>query len=368
MPRQHTEARAGGRRGGRGLALADGGAGSRYGVKDLRRALLPENVLVLMGVASSMRPVDHYALSGDNVFPEGITEGPGGSFFVGSLGTGAIYAGDVGTGQTQVLVPPDGDGRAAIAGLDVDGHGRLIACDLEGAALYVFDIAERRLVARRSIPADESWPNDVVVVGDDAYVTDTKRPVIWRLPVGADEVGLPEVAIDLARFGPADPAYLNGIVAGVPGGSGSEGSGAGSGSGSSGGSGRLLFASQGEGGTLWLGAPESGDAWPVDLGGYEFNADGMLLDGDVLYGVTNRGESHADARFMISVVRLAPDWRSGAVIGELSDPAWDSPTTIAKVDGKLLIVCSQIVRRETGGEPKLPFEVVGIEFPVWEAG
>jgi hypothetical protein len=51
------------------------------------------------------------------------------------------------------------------------------------------------------------------VVGDSAYVTDTKNPLIWRLPVGQAEIGEPEVAIDLDKFGPADPAYLNGIVA-----------------------------------------------------------------------------------------------------------------------------------------------------------
>jgi sugar lactone lactonase YvrE len=292
----------------------------------------------------------HYALSGDNVFPEGITEGPGSTFFVGSLGTGAIYVGDATTGQTQVLLPPADDGRKAIAGLDVDGYGRLIACDIEGAALYVFDLDSRHLVARRAVPAPESWPNDVVVVGDDAYITDTKQPVIWHLPVGPGEIGHPQVAIDLARFGPANPAYLNGIVA-HPDGTKS----------------RLLFASQGEGGTLWLGDPASGEASPVDLGGYEFNADGMLLDGDIVYGVTNRGETHADARFMISAVRLAADWQSGQLLGELTDPAWDCPTTIAKVDGKLLIVCSQVVLQRTGGQPSLPFEVIGADFPDWPA-
>lgn len=297
---------------------------------------------------STMPPVDHYPLSGDNVFPEGITEGPGSTFFVGSLGTGTIYAGDTSTGQTHVLLPPDDDGRQAIAGLDVDNHGRLIACDIEGAALYVFEIDSRRLVARRAIPAAESWPNDVVVVGDNAYVTDTKHPVIWRLPVGPGEVGDPERAIDLTPFGPADPAYLNGIVAHPDAASP-----------------RLLFASQGEGGTLWLGDPATGEASPVDLGGYEFNADGMLLDGDILYGVTNRGETHADASFMISAVRLAEDWRSGQLVGELTDPAWDCPTTIAKAGGKLLIVCSQVALQRTGGQPNLPFEVIGTDLPVF---
>jgi Cu-Zn family superoxide dismutase len=293
-----------------------------------------------------MRPVNRYPLAGDNVFPEGITEGAGTTFYVGSLGTGAIYAGDASTGVVEVLLPPGDDGRKRIAGLDIDNYGRLVACDISGAQIFAFDLASRLCVARRAIPAEESWPNDVAVAGDSAYVTDSKNPLIWRLPVGPAEVGEPELLVDLAKFGAVDPAYLNGIVADADGT-------------------RLLAASQGEGGTLWLISLPDGAATPVDLGGYEFNADGMLIDGDVLYGVTNRGEDVAETTFMISAARLAPDWRSGRLIGELTDPAWDCPTTIAKVAGQLLIVCSQVRLLEGGGTPALPFEVVGIEFPIW---
>ena len=69
---------------------------------------------------------------------------------------------------------------------------------------------------------------------------------------------------------------------------------------------------------------------------------GMLLDGDVLYGVTNRGDNIGNIRFMISAARLAPGWRSAAIVAELADPDWDCPTTIAEVHGQLLIVCSQV--------------------------
>ena len=179
-----------------------------------------------------------------------------------------------------------------------------------------------------------------------AYITDTKNPLIWRLPVAADGIGDPEVAIDLASFGAVDPAYLNGIVANPD-------------------RSLLLVASQGEGGTLWRVDPADKVADPVDLDGYEFNADGMLLDGTELYGVTNRGETREDTRFMISCARLAPDWRSGTILGELTDPAWDCPTTIAKVDGKLLVVCSQVAKLHTQRLPQLPFQIAATEFPRW---
>jgi sugar lactone lactonase YvrE len=128
--------------------------------------------------------VTDFALPGRAVFPEGITEGPGTTFYVGSLGDGTIYRGDCATGEVTIAIPPDGDGRQAIAGLAVDGQSRLIACDTEGGQILVYDLRSGSLVARRPIPAGESWPNDVVVVGDTAYITDTRRPLVWRLPSG----------------------------------------------------------------------------------------------------------------------------------------------------------------------------------------
>jgi len=92
----------------------------------------------------------------------------------------------------------------------------------------------------------------------------------------------------------------------------------------------------------------------------------MLLDGDTLYGVTNRGETHEDVRFLLSAARLAPDWRSGSIVGELSQEAWDSPTTIASVGGELLVVCAQLAAMRTGTSPALPFVIAGIDFPRWQ--
>jgi hypothetical protein len=91
----------------------------------------------------------------------------------------------------------------------------------------------------------------------------------------------------------------------------------------------------------------------------------MLLDGDVLYGVTNRGATIEEARFMISAVRLSPGWQSGVILGELADPGWDCPTTIAKVDNKLLVVCSQVRAMHAKTPPRLPFQIAAIDFPSW---
>jgi Cu-Zn family superoxide dismutase len=290
--------------------------------------------------------VTRYPLPGDNVFPEGITEGPDATFFVGSMGDGTIYRGDTTTGEVEVFLPPDGDGRTMVTGLAVDGHGRLIACDFDGRQIFVYRLDSRDLVARRSFGSEEVWPNDVAVAGDSAYISDSNRPLVWRLPAGPGGIGEPEVAIDLTPFGVADPAFCNGIVAhpAAP---------------------LLLVASQGEGGVLWQVDLTARTAAPVDLGGYEFNADGMLLDAGMLYGVVNRGETIEDLRFAVSAARLDPGWHSGTIVGELADPDWDCPTTIAQVAGKLLVVCSQVRAMRASSPPHLPFEVAAADFPGW---
>jgi hypothetical protein len=68
---------------------------------------------------------------------------------------------------------------------------------------------------------------------------------------------------------------------------------------------------------------------------------------------------------MISVARLAPGWRSGVIAGELAGPDWDCPTTIAKVDGKLLVVCSRVRAMQVGMPPRLPFEIAAADLPHW---
>lgn len=289
-----------------------------------------------------------FEIPGDAVFPEGITEGPGTTFFLGSMTDGTIYRGDTATGKVEVFMPPDGDGRGVICGMDIDDYGRLISCDYEGGQLFAHDLASRTLVARRETPAG-SGPNDVVVVGDTAFVTDSKSQVVWQLPAGPGEIGEPEIAVDLSgHYQGAPGAYLNGIVA-HPGGT------------------QLLVAAQGDG-SLWRIDLATMSAARVDLGGYKFNADGLLLDDDVLYGVTNRGEDWADVRFMISALRLDPGWQSGTVLGELTDPDWDSPTTIAAVDGQLLVLCAQLRATHLNTPPSLPFVVAAMDMPRWKGG
>ena len=120
-------------------------------------------------------------------------------------------------------------------------------------------------------------------------------------------------------------------------------------------------ASQGEGGTPWRAGLAGSDVAPVDLGGYEFNADGMLLDGDLLYGVTNRGEDIEDLRFMISVAELAPGWRSAAIVAELTGPGWDCPTTPGRRGPQTAHRLLPGPREAHQDPPRLPFEIAATD-------
>jgi hypothetical protein len=44
---------------------------------------------------------------------------------------------------------------------------------------------------------------------------------------------------------------------------------------------------------------------------------------------------------------------------------WDCPTTIANVDGKLLVVCSQVRAMQAGTPPRLPFQIAVTGMPAW---
>lgn len=285
--------------------------------------------------------IDRYVLPGDRVFPEGITEGRDGSFFVGSTADGALYRLHSDRPEAEVWSPGGQDGRTELLGLHVDPRGRLVACGGSTGSLFVYDVATGALVARRSVPADRSLLNDVVTDARSAYVTDSARPVLWRLPLdtdGAGAVGEPELVADLADAGADEDSFLNGIVLDR---------------------GALLVAAQGSG-TLWRVDPGSGAARRVDLGGLEFGADGLLLredqDGTLLLGVTNRGETRESVTFALTVLRLAEDRRSADLVAELPLPAeeYDVPTTLADDGERVLVVCGQVLHPD---EPRPPFLV-----------
>jgi DNA-binding beta-propeller fold protein YncE len=285
---------------------------------------------------------ERYVLPGEQVFPEGVAyRSDTGDFYVGSTTDGTVFRGNVegGPKEAEVFLEPESDGRTTAIGMEVDAKGRLFIAGGDTGRIFIYDTESADLVRRLDTPdAEATFLNDVAVTPDgDAYFTDSLRPVLFRVSSTGDRVGEAEPWLN---FEGTPAAYeegfnLNGIDA-------TEG-------------GRYLVAVQSNTGELFRIDTESREVVEINLGGESLvNGDGLLLDGRTVYVVRNEQE-------LIVPVKLSGEYISGEVGEPFSDPSFAFPTTVAKTDGRLLVVNSQFDKRE--GEPELPFTVSSVKVP-----
>lgn len=253
----------------------------------------------------------------DGFYPEGIAIGRGHQLYVGSLLDGAVYRGDLRTGEGDVLVA--GTPGRVIAGITFDERSGLlwgVGFDAGSPAVMVFDGTSGALVER--IEVDGGFLNDLVVTRDAAFVTDSLADVLWTIPL--DSRGRPDgppIALplsgDFTFVTTGDlPINLNGIVA-TP-------------------DGATLVAVHSTLGVLYRIDPATGAATEIDLaGGGVPSGDGLVLQGRTLYVVQNFLNQ-------VSVVTLAPDLSSGAVTEVITSELFRIPTTGARFGGDLYVV------------------------------
>jgi hypothetical protein len=270
----------------------------------------------------------------DGFFPEGIESGRGTSVFVGSLIDGAIWRGDLRTASGAVLA--DGEtGRVSVGIAYEASRNRLwVAGGGPGfnagvGDVRVYDASSGDLLATFLLPAgDVGALNDVAITHDAVYVTDSFRAQLVVIPLPADgslpsedAATLLPVTGDFVQTPPPDPNF-NGIVAK---------------------SGVLLVAHTSMG-KLFRVDPDTGIAAAVDLGGEPLpSPDGLELRGNTLY-VVGGG--------LVTVVRLGARLASGVVLGEITDPGLDVPTTATVAAGRLWVVNA---RFGTGPTPTTPY-------------
>jgi sugar lactone lactonase YvrE len=285
---------------------------------------------------------ERYVLPGEQVFPEGVAyRSDTGDFYVGSTTDGTVFRGNVegGPKEAEVFLEPESDGRTTAIGMEVDEAGRLFIAGGDTGRIFVYDTQSADLVRRLDTPdAEATFLNDVAVTPDgDAYFTDSIRPVLFRVTSTGDGVGEAEPWLNFEGT-PAEYEEgfnLNGIDATEDG--------------------RYLVGVQSNTGELFRIDTEGKEVVEIDLGGETLaNGDGLLLDGRTVYVVRNEQE-------LIVPVRLSGEYISGEVGEPFTDPSFAFPTTIAKTDGRLLVVNSQFDKRE--GEPELPFTVSSVEVP-----
>jgi Cu-Zn family superoxide dismutase len=274
-------------------------------------------------------PISEYVLPGDWVRPEGITLGPDNDFFSGSSADGTIFRCSLTSPTAEIWLPAGTDGRTVAVGMTLYSGSQVVVCGGETGQLFVYDVANRGLVSRRAV---QGFLNDVWVIGDYAYATDSSQPVIWRFSLLSDA---DPVAVPVPDAGP--DAYLNGIVATAD-------------------ETALLVAAQGTE-TLWRVELADGSARPIAS---DFAADGLLLIGNILIGVCNRGQTIEVAEFFLAALEVPDGARTAIPIGEYTDPAFDTPTTLATDGKRLLIVNSQFAKGSAAGPP---FQVISVELP-----
>jgi sugar lactone lactonase YvrE len=269
--------------------------------------------------------------------PEGIAVGKGTTFYVGSIPTGAIYRGDLRTGEGDLLVQPQ-TGRSAI-GLDYDDRtGYLFAAGGATGKAYVYEGETGAEIAVIQLTTGPSFINDVVVTRDAAYFTNSRLPIIYRVPLENNgELPSPIVVEEIELtgdylFNPAPTAFNANGIAATP-------------------NGKTLIIVNSTEGALYNVDPETGVATRIDLGGDSVpNGDGILLQGKTLYVVQNRLNQ-------IAVVELSPDLTAGEVVEIVTSPLFRVPTTIARFGASLYAVNA---RFGTPPTPDTQYEVVRV--------
>jgi len=258
--------------------------------------------------------------------PEGIVTGRGTTFFVGSLANGAIYRGDLRTGEGEVLFS-GAEGRVAV-GLSHDDRSNNLFVAGDGTGMgYVHDGETGEELEAYALTAPGSFVNDVLVTSSAAYFTDSFRPFIYKVPLGP--------AGSLPDPDDVEEIELGGEFTHVPGQFNANGIDAPP-------SAEYLIVVNSFTGLLFKVDPASGEASEIDTGGADLTAgDGILLDGRALYVLRNRFNE-------IVVVRLGSEALTGDVMGTITDADFDVPATIAEFGSHLYAVNARFGISEPG--------------------
>lgn len=264
-------------------------------------------------------------------FPEGIASGSGTDVFVGSLADGAIWKGDLRTGDGEVLV--EGTPGTVSVGLDYDQRsGSLFVAGGPGGTGSVYDGDSGELLAQFDLGA--GFINDVIVTRTAAYFTNSFAPELYEVPLDAKG----------AVAGPVRAIPLSGDFAFVPGGFNANGITATA-------DGATLIVAGSSAGTLYTVDPATGAATAIDLGGTAISGDGLVLLGLTLYVNENSFNR-------VAVVELSPDLSSGRIVDTLSSSAFDVPTTSAVFGSSLYAVNAKF---GTPALPTTPYEIVRVD-------
>ena len=140
--------------------------------------------------------LDPVGPAADRIFPEGIAA-EGKTFYVSSTADGTIYRGELDEPVATPFLPGGEDGRTEAVGMKIDDHTLFIAGGSTGR-VFAYDVRTRELTGSWLVdPApsttNPTFLNDLIGTRTgDVYVTDSRRPVLYRIdaddrePVGVE--------------------------------------------------------------------------------------------------------------------------------------------------------------------------------------
>ncbi|SER92594.1 Streptogramin lyase [Lentzea xinjiangensis] len=257
--------------------------------------------------------------------PEGIAISGTKAYF-GSRADGSIYAADLRTGRGRVLAA--GPGTPSL-GMKVDARGRLWVAGGVGGDARVYDTRSGALLARFQFATADTFVNDVVLTARSAWFTDSRKAVLYEVPLSLR----PHRTLDLTGDLVVTPGAtnLNGIVTGLDGG---------------------LIVVQSNTGLLFQVDPRTGKTISIDLQGRTLtNGDGLLREGRQLFVVQNR---------LNKVARYTLSGDGATLAAERTDARFDVPTTVAAFGKRLYLPNA---RFSTPPTPETTYNVVAVERP-----
>jgi sugar lactone lactonase YvrE len=263
--------------------------------------------------------------------PEGIVVGSGHTFYVGSIPTGAIYRGDLRTGDGAVITPAAA-GSAAIGLAITDDNARLFVAGGPTGQGRVVDAATGEVLATHQFATGATFVNDVDVAGDAAWFTDSINPVLYRVPLDGSGFETVPLTGDLVYTTPG--FNVNGIESSQDG--------------------STLILVKSNTGQLYTADPNTGATREIDLGGETVTAgDGLLLHGKRLYVVQN-------SLNVVAVLELGPDVTTATVVNRVANDDFDVPTTIDRFGSRLYVVNA---RFSTPPTAETPYWITGFARP-----
>lgn len=230
---------------------------------------------------------------------------------MGSLANGAIYRGDLRTGEGGVI---GGAATGAVsAGLAVDRDNRVFAAGGATGTGRVIDgdtgqVLKTYTFAPAPTPTS-TFINDVVIAGGSAWFTDSRLAFLYRVPLDLGEFQSVPLTGDLQYI--PDNFNVNGIDATKDG--------------------RTLVLVQTSTGQLFT-SDHNGVTNRIDLGRATMtNGDGLLLEGRTLFVVQNQLNQ-------IARIRLDRTLASGTVVEVIKSDDFSVPTTIDRFADRLYAV------------------------------